>query len=180
MPASIDGATSCALAAPSERGWPRKPMPSALTKAAAVSPPVSASAATPARSATSVAAPCAAKPWRSDSSKSHSLANPLNPGSALIEKAPIAEQHRGERKATGEPPEPVEVARPGRPLDRTCAEEEAALEDGVIDEMEERSEHREGRERPMPGDREGASRTDADQHEADVVDRRVGEEPLQV
>ena len=68
-------------------------MPSALTKAAAVSPPVSASAATPASSATSVAAPCAAKPCRRDSSKSHSLAKPLNPGSALIEKAPIAEQH---------------------------------------------------------------------------------------
>ena len=46
--------------------------------------------------------------------------------------------------------------------------------------MEERGEHRKGGERAMPGDRERASGTDADQHEADVVDRRVGEEALQV
>ena len=64
-------------------------MPNAFTNAAAVRPPVSASAATPASSMAAVAAPCAEKPRSRPCSSSHSLAKPLNGGSAQIDSAPI-------------------------------------------------------------------------------------------
>ena len=89
VPASIAGPASAAAAASGVRGWPRNPMPNAFTNAAAVRPPVSASAATPASSMAAVAAPCAEKPRSRPCSSSHSLAKPLNGGSAQIDSAPI-------------------------------------------------------------------------------------------
>ena len=90
MASFIDGATSSALAAPSERGWPRKPIPKAFTKATAVSPPVRASATTPRSMMMSVGVLRSTKPCSRPWSSSHSLENPLKVGTAMIEQADAA------------------------------------------------------------------------------------------
>ena len=125
-------------------------MPNAFTNAAAVRPPVSASAATPASMAVAVTALCAEKPRRKPCSSSHSLAKPLNGGRAQIDRAPIPNSAAVAGRRRSQPAEAVQVAGAGRVLDRPGGQEQAALERRVVDQLEQR------RDQGEPGEHAGA------------------------
>src|SRR3990172_13015728 len=88
IPPRLVRRTSTAPAAWAVRGWARNPVPNALTKVAAANPPVSATAPTARGIVIAIATFDPDRPWTSDLSRSHSLTNPLNGGSAAMARLP--------------------------------------------------------------------------------------------
>ena len=76
--------------------------------------------------------------------------------------------------------EPVHAAFAGRGQHRAGAEEEQALEQRVIEDVEQRRGEGQRRGAGHAVRLEGEREAEADEDEADVLDRRIGEDALQV
>ena len=86
----------------------------------------------------------------------------------------------GPRHAVDEAAEPVHLPRSRRGQHRARAEEEERLEGGVVEDVEQRrGEGERGGARHAVGP-EGEREAEADEDQADVLDGRIGEHPLQV
>ena len=91
------------------------------------------------------------------------------------------EEHEGgQRHAMDEAAEMLHVALAGRGQHRAGAEEQQALEDAVVEDVEQRRGHGERGCRRHRVRLEGERKAEPDEDDADILDRAVGEEPLQV
>ena len=179
-PTHIDGPTSPAAAAGSLRGWPSRPMPAALTKVSAVSPPVRASTPTPMGMATAMAGFDEGRPCSMAWSSSHSLTKPHSGGRAAMARPPTRKIEPVTGIRAQQPAELVEVPGPRRLLDRAGGEEERSLEHGVEDHVQQGGDQGHQRQRPVAGRGEQPRGAHAEQHQPDVVGGRVGQQALEV
>ena len=84
------------------------------------------------------------------------------------------------RHAAQQPAEPLELTRARRHDDAPRAEEQQPLEDGVVQHVREAGRERDGRQAGMPvGERHHAG-AQAEEDDAGVLDRAVGEQALQI
>ena len=180
MPARMAQPASWAFAASGDRGIARNVMPKALTNVAAARPPVRASAPTPSVRSTATDARELATPGRNDWKSSHSLTNPLNGGSAAMDERADEEGRRRPRHPLHEAAEAIDVPLARRVQHGARAEEEHALEGGVVHHVQEgRGEGQRGRRRLGEAEeQEPGARPEHDQPH--VLDRRVREQALQV
>ena len=95
-------------------------------------------------------------------------------------QSPDQEDGPGDRHPTQQSAECVQIPRAGGLLDRAGSQEEAALEHGVEDHVEEGGDQGQEGERAVPGRGEQPRGTHPQQDEAHVVGRRVGEEPFEI
>ena len=162
------------------RGRPRKVTPKALTKQAAASAADSASRAPTA--GTRIFRPHCGRSglsriaWK----VSHSETKPLSGGSAEMATQPTRKGEGGLRHAVDEPAEMLHVALAGRGQHRAGAEEQQALEERMVEDVEERRGQRQRRGAGHAVGPEGERQAQPDEDDADVLDRVVGEQPLQV
>ncbi len=93
---------------------------------------------------------------------------------------PDAEQHDGDREPTRQTAELIEIAGPGRADHGTGGQEQQALEQCVIEDVEERRRERDACQRRFAFRGEEHRGTDAHQHQPDILGGRVGEQDLDV
>ena len=179
-PADIDAVTSRATAVDSVRGRPRRPMPAALTNVNAANPPVSASTPTPMGIATAIAGFPVGSPCSMLCNSSHSLTKPHRIRQGCHAQAPDQEDRPGDGHPTEQSAECVQIAGTRRLLDRAGGQEEAALEHGVEDHVEECGDQGQEGERAVPGRGKQPRSTHPQQDEAHVVGCRIGEEPFEI
>ena len=85
-----------------------------------------------------------------------------------------------QRHAMDEAAQPLHVALAGRRQYRAGAEEQQTLEEAVIEDVEQRRRHGERSGGRHPVRLEGERKAQPDEHDADVLDRAVGEQLLEV
>ncbi len=155
-------------------------MPNALTKHAAASAAASASSAPSAGSITLKPhcgrSGCSRIAWK----VSHSETKPLSGGSAGDRRAADQEHEARDPHPVDQPAEPVQVARAGGGLHRAGADEQQALEQRMVEHVQQRRGQRERRTGRVPVGAERHREAEAEEDDADVLDRAVGEQPLQV
>ena len=140
--ASEARSTSRAFSAASLRGRPRNGMPKARTKQAAASAAVSATLA-PTAGARIFSVHCGKLGLSSTACRIiHSETKPLSGGKAEIAAAPTSMKRPGRRHPVEESAEPVQPPLAGRREHRARAEEQEALEQRVVESVQERSRHR--------------------------------------
>ena len=110
-------------------------MPKALTKQAAARPLVSASMPTATGINTATSGTGMLTPPSSDWKTSHSEAKPLSGGRAEMAAEPIREEQRRPGHSLDQPAHLFHVARVGGMQHRTGAEEQQALEAGMIERV---------------------------------------------
>ena len=152
----------------------------ALTKVAAVSPPVRASTATPSGMATSIAVSAEGSPWSRLWSSSHSLTKPHSGGRAQMARPATMNTGALRGSRLTRPPSRSRSRSPGRLLERAGREEQRALEDGVEDDVQEGGHQGDDGQRAVPGGGEQARGPDPEQHQADVVGRGVRQQAFEV
>ena len=79
-----------------------------------------------------------------------------------------------------QPAEVIEIEAAGGPLQRTRTEEQQGLEDGVVGDMQQRRRKRDRGPRGVAGLGEQQRRAEAERDDADILDRAVGQQPLQL
>ncbi len=165
---------------PALRGRPRKVMPNALTKQAAASAAESASMA-PTAGTRNLRPHCG----RSGLEQDRLEGQPL--GDEAVERrqrrdrgAADQEGEGGQRHAVDQAAQVLHVALAGRGQHGAGAEEQQALEQRVIEDVEQRRGQRQRRREAHAVGLEGERQAEADEDDADVLDRVVGEQPLQV
>ena len=178
--ASEKRSTSRACAATVLRGRPRKLTPNAFTKHAAASAADNASSAPSAGMA--IFSPhcgrfgCSRMAWK----VSHSETKPFSGGSAEIAAQPTRKQNAVLRHAVDQAAEMLHVALAGRGQHRAGAEEQQALEHRVVEDVEQRRGQRQRRGGVQAVGDERQRQAEADEDDADVLHRVVGEQALQV
>ena len=155
-------------------------MPKALTKQAAASAADSASRA-PTAGTSNFSPHCGScglsrMAWK----VSHSETKPLSGGSAEIAAQPTRNDERGLRHAVDQAAQLLHVALAGGGQHRAGAEEQQALEQRVVEHVEQRRGQRQRRRAPHAVGPEGERQAEADEDDADVLDGVIGEQPLQV
>ena len=157
-------------------------MPNALTNVATASPAVSATTAT--ASGITTAADHArrpAAPWIRACSSSHSATNAVPGGSADAPSAPTREQRRGDRHPRAQPAQRVQVPRAGGAQHRPGGQEQHGLERRVVDHVQQRRGQRQTpRASASPEAAKSPAAPDAEEHQAHVLRRGVGQQPLEV
>ena len=174
---------SCAPAAASLRGSPRKTMPKALAKQAAARPPIIASASDrddgrQARGAGSGAVGQPAERPEVDQELADEAVQrrqARDGGRADQEASP-----RSCRHALDQPAEAVDVARAGGVQHRAGAEEQQALEDGVVHDVQQPAAMPRTASAALPVARPDQPEAEAERDDADVLDAVVGEQALEV
>ena len=111
---------------------------------------------------------------------SHSETKPLSGGKAEMASAPTRKKSGGARHAMDETAQPVEVAAAGGVQDGAGAEEEQGLEPRMIEHMQECRRHRHGRRLVLGVGAEGQSQAQRHEDHADILDRRIGQDALEV
>ena len=111
---------------------------------------------------------------------SHSETKPLSGGSAEMAAAADQEGEGRKRHAVDQAAQLLHVALAGRRQHGAGAEEQQALEQRVIEHVEQRRRQRERRGQAHGVGLEGERQAEADEDDADVLDRVVGEQALQV
>ena len=171
---------SRAPAAAALRGRPRKLMPKARTKQARRRVP------RPAPAARRRPAPAAWRPIPAERAEQDGLEDQPFRGEAVERRqrrnrhAADQEGKGGARHAMDQPAQTVEARFAGRGQHRAGAEEQQALEQPVIEDMEQGSAQRQRRRPGQAIGREGEGEAEPDEDDADVLDRAVGEHALQV
>ena len=180
MAASEARSVSRACSAAGVRGRPRKVTPKALTKQAAASAADRASMAPAAGTISFKAHDGSVGLSRMAWKVSHSDTKPLSGGSAEIAMQPDQEREGGERHAVDEAAQVLHVALARGGEHGAGAEEQQALEQAVVEDVEQRGGQRQRRRRlhAMRGERQ--RQAEAQEDDADVLDRVVGEQALQV
>ncbi len=155
-------------------------MPNALTKQAAASAADSASSAPTA--GTRIFRPhCGSSGLSRIAWKvSHSETKPLSGGSAEIATQPTRNAKAGVRHAVDQAAQLLHVALAGRRQHRAGAEEQQALEQRVVEDVEQRRGQRQRRRPAHAVGLEGERQTEADEDDADILDRVIGEQALEV
>ena len=180
MAASESRSVSCARSAAGARGRPRNVTPNALTKQAAASAADSASSAPTA--GTRIFRPqggnCGLSKiaWK----VSHSDTKPLSGGKRRNRDAADEKGEGGLRHAADEPAKVLHVALAGCGKHSAGAEEQQALEERMVEDVEQGGRHRQrggqGHAMRLEGEREA----EADEDDADILNRVIGEQPLEV
>src|SRR5207249_10903448 len=94
--------------------------------------------------------------------------------------ASYKEREGGQRHAMDEAAEMFHIALAGRRQYGAGTEEQQALEDTVIEDMEQRRSHGDGCSRPHVMRREGKSEAKTDENDADILHSVVGKQALEV
>ena len=113
-------------------------MAKALTKQVTARPAVNARAAPHSAKPILIALEDRTAERRIDCKVSHSLTKPLNGGRAAIESAPTKKERPSRGHPSQQPAQAIEIAGPGRALDRAAADEQQRLVGRVIDHVIER------------------------------------------
>ena len=103
------------------------------------------------------------RPWSRLWRSSHSLTKPHSGGRAQMARPATRKTGALQRQPPQQAAEPVQVAQPGRLLERAGREEQRALEDGVEDDVQEGGDQGDDRQRAVPGGGEQARGPDAEQ-----------------
>ena len=90
------------------------------------------------------------------------------------------ESEGGERHAMDQAAQMLHVALAGGVEHGAGAEEQQALEQAMVEDVEQGSGQRQRRRRRQAVRREGKRQAEADEDDADVLDRVVGEQPLEI
>ena len=174
------GRSPALAAAAGVRGRPRKVTPNALTKQAAASAADRASIA-PTAGTISFEPQDGTVRAQQNGLKGQPL------GDEAVERrqrrdrhAPDEESERGQRHAMDEAAEMLHVALAGRGQHGAGAEEQQALEEAVVEDMEQRRGQRQRRGGRHAVRRERERQAEADEDDADILDGVVGEQPLEV
>ena len=178
--ASENRSTSLACSAASLRGRPRNGMPKARTKQAAASAAVSATPA-PTAGARIFSVHCGKLGLSStDCRIIHSETKPLSGGRAEIAAAPTSMKSPVAGMRLRSPPSRSSRRSPVAVRTAPGAEEQQALEQRVVEGVQQRGGHRQRRRGVEAAGVEGVGEAEADEDEADVLDRAVGEHALEV
>ena len=111
---------------------------------------------------------------------SHSETKPLSGGSAEIAAQPIRTRNAVLRHAMNEAAEMLHVAFAGRGQHRAGAEEQQALEQRMVEDVQQRGGQRQRRGKQHAVRLEGERKAETDEDDADVLDRMIGEQPLEI
>ena len=74
----------------------------------------------------------------------------------------------------------IQIEAAGGPLQGTGTEEQQGLEDGVVCDMQQRRRERDRRPRGVAGLGEQQGRAEAERDDADILDRVIRQQPLQL
>ena len=171
---------STASATRVRRGRPSSTSPTTLTKQSTARAAVAPRAASAMAPATPTATPPLAGTASSDCSVSHSEANPFRRRQPGDRHRADEEGQPGPRHPVQKAADPVDLERARRALERPGAEEEEALEDGVIERVQERGRERDAGPVVRSALAEQETRSEAEHDDPDVLDRVEREQSLQL
>ena len=111
---------------------------------------------------------------------SHSETKPFSGGSAEMAMQPIRKVKAVSGMLVDESAEMLHVALAGRAEHRARAEEQEVLEQRVVEDVQQRRGEGERRGPAKPEGLETQREAEADEDDADILDRVIGEQPLQI